>query len=149
AHVRAWSQTGSRLQVWLSKPVAETSLLLSGSLPRGVKDSSRFDMPGLRVEARKLDTAVRVTADEGVALTPGTMTNLVQRTLPGTTSRDLLFSSDQDVYGGTFAAAASVNRADLRLLTFAEVRERELSFTSTLEAHVTRGELRHLTVSVR
>jgi hypothetical protein len=146
-NVRSWTASGSRLLVWLQKPVNETTVQLSGWLPRP-REGGRFDLPLVRVEGRSLATTLRVAGD-GLILKPGALSNLTFHPDPSGTSRDWNYSSDQDNYGGSFATVSAAPRAELRLLTFAEIRDQRLTFVTTLDAQVSRGELRHLVISVR
>jgi hypothetical protein len=148
SHVRSWSRSGGRLQVWLTKAVGDSTLHLNGWLPRRPQEAARFDLPCLRFEARTLATTLHITADDGVALKPGPMTNLTARPGPAAV-REWVYVSDQDTYGGSFATRLDAAEAELRLLTFAEVREKQLTIVATLDGQVVRGDLRHLILSVR
>lgn len=50
--VRAWSRSGSRVQVWLQKPCEEVKLGWTGSVPRPDLAGERFafDLPNIRLE---------------------------------------------------------------------------------------------------
>jgi hypothetical protein len=52
-------------------------------------------------------------------------------------------------HGGTFQVRPAGARADVRVLTFAEVRDRQLTFTATILGQARQGELRALTVRLR
>jgi hypothetical protein len=107
-------------------------------------------LPLLRVESGTLGTTVRVTAGDSLALKPGNVQNLVARPDQGIVGREWVYTTDKPgAYFGTFATSAAATDADLHLLTFAEVRGRQLVFVSTLEGTVRQGELRHLTLTLR
>ncbi|MBY0522421.1 MAG: hypothetical protein K2R98_03445 [Gemmataceae bacterium] len=145
-HLRSWSRTGSRVQVWLQRPVGETTLQLTGWVPR---DPARLDLPCLRMAAKSHGTLLRVTAGDGVAVTPTNLSALTPRPDQTVAGREWVYTSDQESYGASFQTRAAGTTTDCRLLTFAEVRNRQLSFVTTVECQVNSGELRHLTIAVR
>jgi hypothetical protein len=75
--VYAWSRTNNRLQVWLNKPAAEATVRISGFVKRSA-ESDRFDVPPLRPRAALGGGVLRLTASEGVALTPVETTRLTE-----------------------------------------------------------------------
>ncbi|MBL8797835.1 MAG: hypothetical protein JNM56_28315 [Planctomycetia bacterium] len=150
ANVHHWTRAGGRLQVWLQKPVAEANLQLTGWLPRPPKEQLQFNLPPIHLlDMQKQTTTVRVSVGEGVTVTPGKLQNLLHLPEASTAGRDWTYLAEQDNYGGAFATASATATADFRLLTFAEVQDRELRFIATLDCSVKSGELRNLTVAVR
>src|SRR5262249_55211525 len=140
---------GPRLQVWLQRPVGETTVQLTGWLPRSPKEPAQFNLPLVRVaDMKRAKTTVRLSG-EGLVLTPGKMQNLTARPELRAPGADLVFEGEQDVYGGPVQTSPAVASADFRLLTFAEVQERDLRVTATLRGTVRQGELRNLLVTVR
>jgi hypothetical protein len=150
ANVHHWTRAGGRLQVWLQKPVPEANLQLTGWLPRPPKEQLQFNVPPIHLlEMQKQTTTVRVAVGEGVTVTPGKLQNLLHLPEASTPGREWTYLAEQDNYGGAFATASASATADFRLLTFAEVQDRELRFVATLDCTVKSGELRNLTISVR
>jgi hypothetical protein len=148
--VRSWSRIGGRVQVWLQRPTAEATLTLTGWMPRLPKEATRFDLPCLRLAAvRSQASTVRVIAGDGLALGTGKVQNLTPRPDLVVPKREWGYQADQENYSGTFPVSPAATDADFSLLTFAEVRNRQLTFTSTLDCQVRQGELRNLTVTLR
>jgi len=150
APVRSWSRAGNQLQIWLQKPAAEATLSLSGWLPRVPKEPGRWDLPVLRLQGLAHPTTLRLIAGDGLAIAPAALQNLVPRTGAGVPGRDLVYGTkDPDDYRGRFITSPSPARSDFYLLTFAEVRDRELWFVVTLNCPPTRADKRNLTITLR
>jgi len=147
--VRTWSRAGGRVQVWLQRPGTDITLTLQGWLPRLPKDAARFDLPCLRLQTRTQSSVVRVLAGDGLALQPGKVQNLTPRPDLVVPTREWGYVADQENYGGTFQISPASSHADFRLLTFVEVRNRQLTFVSTLDCQVQQGELRQLQIGLR
>jgi hypothetical protein len=144
-----WSRTGPRLQVWLQRPVKETTLQLLGWIPRKTSET-QFDLPCLRLtSARQHRSVVRVWAGEGLAVTPERFQNLQSLAEGAGAGAEFVYASDQLNYKGNFRVTPARENAEVRLLTFVEVRDRRLTFVATLDYHLHRGELRHLTIGLR
>src|SRR5262249_5676200 len=115
-------------------------------------ESRRFDLPGLRVVgARSQASRVQVGAASGLALLPGSLVNLTAVTrgsaAPGLTTAGWTYTTQQGSYGATFEVRPS--QATVRVLTRAEVRDRQMVFTSWLNYEVSRGEFRTLRLRLR
>lgn len=150
ADVHSWSRKGPRLQIWLSRPVRETTIQWTGWLPRRPGEATRFKLPCFRcLSALSHHTELFLSADDQLALTPEPMQNLQTLSRKGSTSADLAYESDQANYAGTFRVSPGRAVAEARWLTFAEVRDRRLTFVATLDYRLRRGELRHLTIQLR
>jgi hypothetical protein len=158
--VARWTQSGDRLLVWLERPTALTRLELTGWLPlsdkppkkqdRPVPKSSKWlEAPCLRVSgAQSVETKVRLLAEHGLALNPGTLRNLAVQ--PGTkpNAAERLYQARQPTYGGTFLVQAAEGPS-VRVLTRAALRGQAIAFTSTLECRPVRGGLRELRIGLR
>src|SRR5260370_510083 len=83
-HVRSWSRNGSRVQVWLERPVGATELPLAGWWlpPAGVPRLTRFELPRLLPFAAAVTTRLRVTAAPGLTRGPGKLPTLVHPPAP-------------------------------------------------------------------
>jgi hypothetical protein len=149
--VRTWSRAGGRVQVWLQRPTADLTLTLQGWLPRLPNNAARFDLPCLRLQTRTQSSVVRVLAGDGLALQPqpGKMQYLTPRPDLVVPNREWGYVADQENYSGIFQISPASTRADFRLLTFVEVRNRQLTFVSTLDCQVQQGELRQLHIGLR
>jgi hypothetical protein len=151
--VRSWTQSGALVQVWLTKPCARTTVELSGwrELTPAGPGSRRFDLSGLRlIGVRFQATRLHLDAAAGLSVEPRSLVNLAPRTGAGSSraaNSGLTYTTQQSVYGGTFEVRPF--EATVRIGTWAEVRDRQLVFTSTLDYQVTRGELRTLRVRLR
>jgi hypothetical protein len=145
--VYTWCQSGNRLLVWLEASAAKTTLEVAGWLPlTAPPPEGRLDLPGLRVAAARRTTGtLRLSAAAGLALAPaGPLRHLQARR----GEPDLAFDVRQGDYGG--AVAVRPEGAAARVLTFAEVRDRRLTFTTTVDYTVPRGgELRTVQVRLR
>ena len=149
-HVHHWTRSGGRIQVWLQRPVTETTLQLIGWLPRPPQEQSQFNLPPLRIlDMEKQSTTVRVAAGDGLVLQPGKVSNLTLRADPTAAGREWTYDADQDGYRATFQTSPATASVDFKLLTFAEAQDREMRFTAQLHGTIRRGELRHLTVALR
>src|SRR5262249_13806574 len=62
---------------------------------------------------------------------------------------ELVYLALDPDHGGAFQVRPAGARADVRVLTFAEVRDRQLTFTATVLGQARQGELRALTVRLR
>jgi hypothetical protein len=148
--VRTWSRAGGRVQVWLQRPSADTTLTLHGLITRLPKDAARFDLPCLRLHTRSQSSLVRVQAGDSLALAPAKVTpSLTPRPDLVVPNREWGYVTDQENYSGTFQISPASTSADFRLLTFVEVRNRQLTFISTLDCQVRQGELRQLNIGLR
>ncbi len=150
ADVRRWSQDGERLTVWLDRPAAAPApeafaLEVSAWLPAG--EGGRVEIPSLRVEgAAAVPASLRLIPDAGLAITPVDVTGL----RPAKASEpDVAFTAERPDYRGTCEVRAGAAGAAVRVLTVAEVRDRRLTFRSTVEYSVPRGDLRAAVVRLR
>lgn len=150
AEVHYWTRAGTKVQAWLQRPVADTTLHLIGWLPRSPKEATQFRLPSLRVaDVPKQSSMVRLSCGDDLLVRPGKLDRLTSRPELGTPGREWVFEADQDSYGGIFETSAAIASADFRLLTFAEVRDRDLVVVATLQSDIRQGELRGLTVTLR
>ncbi len=147
--VRAWSQTGNRVQVWLKHAgIEKTHLDLSGWLSL-VPDNQRqrLELPTLRVvSARSQQTTVRLTAAPGLAFAPPQPRNLTAQPDAGPAGQELAYQTSNPNYGGNFWVQPAATGPEVRVVTVVEARDGRLTFTAALDYHP-RGDLR--TVNIR
>lgn len=151
--VRQWSRSGSRVQIWLQRSVsdepARTTFRLTGWMPR-VPDKPQLSLPGFRiVDVGEQKTTVQVTAAERLAIAPTKLRNLTGVAGSGVPGQEWTYTTNAADFGGEFRTDPAEVEADVRLLTFVEVRGREIRFTTSLEAHVRQGYLQAITVRLR
>ncbi len=152
--VRSWKQTDHRLLVWLHGTQAATRLTISGWLPleqRGAQ--AHLDVPCLRVvSAREQQTRLRLAAAAGLTLAAVKPRNMQPMTSAPLVLRsaeyEKTFETRQPFYGLSCEIQAAAN-AVARVLTVAEVVDRQLQFTSTVEYEVKHGELRRVQLRLR
>lgn len=158
ADVRGWNRSGSRIQVWLMRSVAQTEIQVTGwSLPAKKPDGSPtelvWDLPRVGVPAAdEQTTLLRLTAVSGHVLERVKTKKLgawPDPRPPQPSEPELQFVTRQVDYGGTFRVQPAATPADVQVLTFAEVRERRLAFVSRVTCQSSRGELRTLTFRLR
>lgn len=148
-HVCRWTRSSGRVQVWLQKPVAETTLQMSGWLPRSPHESGHFDVPPLPIGPRPQTTTLHVIAGDGLTLLPQALRNLTAQPEQGVPGREWVYTTESSGYGVRFQTSSAVANTRFRLLTFAEARDGQLAFVTTLQCQVLRGDLRSLTVALR
>jgi hypothetical protein len=151
--VRTWKQTGRRLLVWLHKTTGATRLTLSGWLPLEQRaGSAQLDVPCLRVvPAAEQHTRLRLAAAAGLTLAavkPSNLQAIPATAAPRPAENEQTFETRQPFYGLHCEVQAAAN-AVARVLTFAEVADRKLQFTSTIEYEVQHGELRRVQLRLR
>jgi hypothetical protein len=152
--VRSWNRTSSRVQVWLQRSVAATELQLVGWWPapkpagdRGDAAEYPFELPRLGMSTANLTTYLRLTAAPGLAAEPEALANVWP--WPSPAGGDLDYVVRRPDYGGRFVVRPATALADVRVLTVAEVRDRQLTFTAHVDLQVRQGELRTLPVRLR
>ena len=162
AHVRDWSQAGSHIQVWLQRPVSETTLQLSGWLPHeDTKGPARhangkqrtpflLSLRPLRIlSAQPVTTHVRVTASNALTLQPQELKHLLPLPESPASEREFAYVTDQADYAATFLAQAAQASVAVQMLTLAEVLEGGIRFTTLVDYEVRQGQPQSLTVGLR
>ncbi len=149
--VRYWSQSGNRVQAWLSRSPTGVDLRITGWKDLiAEKEGARFDLPRVRMISPAVPTtAVRLSVPTELALTPveiGTLT-----ALPDAPSgeRELSYSPRVPQYGGRFLVRPAAATAAIRMFTALEVRDRQLTFTTQVECRPLKGELRTVRLRLR
>jgi hypothetical protein len=143
--VRGWSQAGDRVRVWLGRSVGGTRLDLSAWLPvspAAAGAEAHLPLPCLRVVgAREQSTTLRLAAASDLALEVLRPQNLTP--LPGRppSEQELAYTSASHQYAGECRVRPATSAA-VHVWTVAEVRDRKLAFTSTVDYRLPRGELR-------
>jgi hypothetical protein len=139
------------MQIWLRKSVKATTLQLFGRLEEySKKPGDPFHLPCLRiVGAASQWTRLQLSADSNVILLPGPLQNLWQVPALRASSRERNYVTQQSSYGATLQVKPALATHDVRALTLAQTHGRELSFTSTLDFNLRRGESRTVTVRLR
>ena len=152
--VRSWKQSDHRLLIWLQRTTAATRLTLSGWLSLEQRDGRpHLDVPCLRVvSSREQQTRLRLAAAAGLTLAavkPRNMQPVVSAPMVARTAEyEKTFETRQPSYGLSCEIQAAAN-AVARVLTVAEVVDRQLQFTSTVEYEVKHGELRRVQLRLR
>jgi hypothetical protein len=159
--VASWSRTGTRIQVWLTHALGagDSGIELQATgwwLPPGGRaagDGFTLDLPRLGFPAAQSQmTYVRLTASGGRAVNRVALHKLYafpDSHPAAAPDAERAYLSPHADYGGTFRVAPAAARAAVRVLTVAEVRDRALAFTATLDCRVPQGELHALTVRLR
>lgn len=156
ADVRAWSRTGSRLQVWLSRPCAQTSVRLAGwqalppvkgpKLPPGA--TSRLQLGSIQPPGATTTTYVYVSADPGIALAPEVTRNLARLPTLRRSEQELGFVATQTDFQADIIVIDRPVQAEAHVLTFGELRDREFTFVATVDIEPPTGEARTVTLRV-
>jgi hypothetical protein len=147
---RRWAQSGDKLTIWLDRDAAEqrgASLLgITGWLPFDA-DANRLVIPSVRVDGATAEPAtVRLVPEPGLALSPVGIAGLRAGPAP---EPELAFVAERPDYEGACEVRAGAAGAGVRTLTVAEVRERRLTFRSTVDFVLPHGDLRAATVRLR
>ena len=150
--VRSWSQSGSRVQVWVwvERPTNAVKLELTARLLPAPGKEMILQLPSLRlVSAQKQQTTVRLAPEAGLLLTPvpSTLRNLTRVSRPD--EHEQVYRATQPSYGGSWNIRLARCVASAKVLTFVEARDRRLSFTAAALIQVQRGELRTVRVRLR
>jgi hypothetical protein len=142
--VRSWSQSGNRLLVWLQAATGATTLEVAGWVPlaAGRDGERRLDLPSLRLPAARRTTGTLRVSAAGLAMAPAGLRHLQRRSA----EPDLTLDIRQGDYSGAVVVRPEEARA--KVLTFAEVRDGRLTFTTTVDYRA-RGELRTVQVRLR
>ncbi len=156
--VRTWKQSGSHLLVWLNRTTTRTRIHLSGWLPFSLRDGrSHLDLNGPRLlHADRLHTRLRL-APSGDLVLAAVKTQNLQPTkseiqYPKSEIRTKAEFWDYETWDSSYHLDCQVQataNANARVLTFAEVADHELRFTTTVDYTVTHGELRHVRLRLR
>jgi hypothetical protein len=147
--VRAWSRVGDRLQVWLQRTAAETTVSFGGWLPRP-DAATPFALPAVRcLSAAEQATRLRLTAATGLSLRASELQNLSAAPAPRPGVSGLTYTSPAPDYAGTFRTVPDAGRAAIGVLTFVEVREGRLTFTALVDYPIPERGPRNLTLRLR
>jgi hypothetical protein len=145
--IRSWSRVGPRVQAWLrgSRVVAEARMTGYRTLTDG-----RFQLPCLPiVSASPSVTSIRLIAIAGMALTAPEPRGLLPLPDPQTSEQELGYVTSRPRYGGSFRLAQASASADARILTIADLRERQLAFVAAVDYQVRQGGPRRVVVELR
>jgi hypothetical protein len=148
--VWTWSRTGSRVQVWLQRSPAQTTLALTGWVRRrSEQPAAPFSLPCLRlIGTAPRWTLVRILGGEGLAVSAAQLRNLWNLPTTQPSDLDVTFWTKEAMYGGIFHIRPAAAQIDVRVLTLAEAHDRSLTVVSTVDCQVRQGELRTLTVAL-
>jgi hypothetical protein len=156
--VRHWSRSGPRVQVWLLGTVSDAELQLVGwwLLPGGPAPGARpeapsaLDLPHVWLPAAQAQTTyVRLTAAGGLALARLQEHGLLPLPGPRTSEQQREYVAPSPDYGGRFQVRPAAAVTDVQVLTLAEVRDRQLTFTAWVDCRPRQGELRTVAVRLR
>ena len=133
-HLRSWSLTGDTF----AGVVAEARRRNDAPARRLGAASRRRDSLRSAAGPRRCSAAVHDAAisGDGLTLKPSSLTNLTPRSDAPT--REWTYTCDQEAYGGSFSTRSASIKGEFRLLTFAEVRERQLTVVTTLRTKIAR-----------
>jgi hypothetical protein len=153
--VRAWKQTGQRVLVWLNRTTKTTHLSLSGWLPlERWKDRSHLKLSGpLVIAARQRQhTRLQLAAAADLALASVQTSNL-QPIAPSPSGkaddRERTFETRESSPSSLECDVQPAANAVAQVLTFAEVADRQLRFTTTVDYKINHGELGRVQVRLR
>jgi hypothetical protein len=145
--VRRWYQSGNHVQIWLENMASLARIELTGWTPLR---QGRMELPCLRVQpARSHRSLIHLEAIAGQEAILSNPNNLMLTTMPNSERQESVYLSGEPAYGGICQVRKQSTRARARLLTFVEVRDRRLTFTTLADLQIGPGELRSLTVSLR
>jgi hypothetical protein len=156
-HVWHWSQTGPRLQVWFQQAVDSTEVQLTGWLPnekgmsgQGEKGKEAsvpilFNLPGLRLlsAAPQINT-VRIGPAPGLALAHPKLHNLLPLPDAGGANQEHAYLAGEGEYGGSLEVRPLAALLETRILTTAELRDRQLTIVVVVDVRAPQGEPRDL-----
>jgi hypothetical protein len=149
--VRYWSQSGNRVQAWLSRSPSGVDLRITGwkdLTPE--KEGARFDLPRVRLVSPAVPTtALRLSVPAELALTPVEIGTLVALPDAPAGERELSYSPRVPQYGGRFLIRPATATASVRMFTAFEVRDRQLTFATQVECRPLKGEYRRVQVRLR
>ena len=149
--VRTWKQHGSRLLVWLNRTTAATQMRLSGWLP--VDERSHLALGALRLHpGGKQYTRLHLLASGDLALVsiqPHKLQKIDIRNPKSERSPDVSDFETRDSSYHLDCQVETAANADARVLTLAEVADRELRFTTIVNYTIRHGELRHIQLRLR
>jgi hypothetical protein len=156
--VRTWKQNGSRLLVWLNRTAKKTRIHLSGWLPLSLREGHpHLELNGLRLlHAEQQHTRLRLIAAGDLVLAAVQTRNLQpvisENRKPKTENRTEDGVSDFGTQNSSYHLECQVQpaaNAIARVLTLAEVVDRELRFTTKVDYTVAHGELRQVRLRLR
>lgn len=133
--VRTWTRTGNRLQVWLNRPVAETTITLIGTFVwSGIKPNApvKLELPGLRLSGVTLTSKVVVRSQSSLVLRLGERRNLAaapNRSNPD----DIALETRSDDFGLSVLVWPAESAVSYRLTTQIQPIDRAINWISTLK----------------
>ncbi len=166
--VRFWTQEGDHLVVWLKHGEPATRIELTGWLSlTPTAAGARFDLPRLSVPGARTTTAVRLIPQGGLTLEPIALHQLTPLSAtpegrgpflmgidlsrpktPARTGVDSFGVAGAD-YSGAWLARPTTSQPTVQIATLLDVRDKQLTFTTTIDIRLLRHEARTLTVRLR
>jgi hypothetical protein len=159
SHVWHWSQTGSHLQVWFQQAVEVTDIQWSGWFPlpdatgKGEAKEKKpaltipFELPCVRLLSAVSQTStVRIAFPPGLALGHAHLHNLISLPEASAPNQEHAYLAREGDYGGTFLIRPLEEQLEARLLTTAELRDRQVTFVVTVDVRAPQGEPRRLSL---
>jgi hypothetical protein len=139
--VANWTQTGGRLQVWLRRRVAETTIQWTGTVGRPAAQQSapaaatatRFDLPVIRPVAMSFRGTVNIGADAGWLLTPLQTTHLRTADAVDGSRHAGSYVTESPAYQAAFQIRPAAMDDEFRLTTVAGLRDGSLHADTTVE----------------
>src|SRR5262249_19027673 len=148
--VRNWSHVDGRVQIWLDRLCAETTLQLRGYVKLAQKltptQTGRFVLPVMRMPG--LDQrpgTVQLMPAPGIALDVESMQDLLRAAAAGV----LMFTTTGRKQAASFRLRQAPQPADTQVLTVLETGDGTVRFTSYIDYWAPPGEGRAVTVQLR
>jgi hypothetical protein len=150
-NLHSWLRSGTRVIAWLREPAAETTLVWYGSLARGAQtgESAFFDAPAIKQDgAATVSTIVRVRAPDGWVVAAENAAGL-GTPVPPVAEREVSVLLARPVAPSRFQLRGPQAGGEFRVLTVAEVVNRRLELTTSIEPQLRRDRPHSFSVVVR
>lgn len=138
--VLSWSASGSRLQIWLSRPVTETIITWFGRMSR-TSEFGRFDVPRIRPHRGLAQGSVRVRASQTMALSAIPNGIVKPSATAESNGREWVYSIGQAQQRVAFQVRPLAGFADFRVHTHLTSDIEFVSARAEIQAEIQRGEL--------
>lgn len=138
--VLSWSASGSRMQIWLSRPVTETIINWFGTMGRS-SEFGRFDVPRIRPHRGLALGSVRVRASQAIELSA--IPNGIAKRAPMADSdgSEWVYSTGQMQQRVAFQVRPLAGFTDFRVHTQLASENEFVSARTEIQAEIRRGEL--------
>jgi hypothetical protein len=134
--IRYWSQSGSRIEIWLERPVAAaefhlraTAACQTGSSPRFVLPTVYF--PGIATQS----TAITVIPEHGFAVSPVQLQGLTVVPVAKTAVDGVSLLADKGAYGGAIKIVREPEADPARSVMLLEFKNHGLQLSAEMDVH--------------